>query len=191
MAVDAFIYFTTPTSIDPSGELAPKGETQDAFFSTKFAFEIKDFSFDVENPHTIGSATGGAGSGKIKFNEFTIKKSTDKASTIFFKDCVFGIHYQNVVIALRKSGASSKSSGMPYLEYCFNTVFVTKIEWSGPGDEGPEESITFAYGKLGVRYRAQNSDGSMAPAKLQGWDQLINKTWTPKNEDFSGADASK
>ena len=41
------------------------------------AFEIKDFSFGVENPTTIGSATGGAGAGKIKFNEFTIKKTTD------------------------------------------------------------------------------------------------------------------
>jgi hypothetical protein len=29
--------------------------------------EIKDFSFGVENPTTIGSATGGAGAGKIKF----------------------------------------------------------------------------------------------------------------------------
>ena len=41
----------------------------------KPAFEIKDFSFGVENPTTIGSATGGAGAGKIKFNEFEIKKS--------------------------------------------------------------------------------------------------------------------
>jgi hypothetical protein len=29
---------------------------------------------------TIGSATKGAGAGKIKFNEFTIKKTTDQAS---------------------------------------------------------------------------------------------------------------
>ena len=28
----------------------------------------------------IGSATGGAGAGKVKFNEFTIKKTTDSAS---------------------------------------------------------------------------------------------------------------
>lgn len=34
---------------------------------TKGGFEIKDFSFGVENPTTIGSATGGAGAGKIKF----------------------------------------------------------------------------------------------------------------------------
>ena len=48
------------------------------------AFEIKDFSFGIENPTTIGSATGGAGAGKIKFNEFLITKTTDKASPNFF-----------------------------------------------------------------------------------------------------------
>ena len=31
------------------------------------AFEIKDFSFGIENPTTIGNATGGAGAGKITF----------------------------------------------------------------------------------------------------------------------------
>jgi type VI secretion system secreted protein Hcp len=48
------------------------------------AFEIKDFSFGIENPTTIGSATGGAGAGKIKFNEFSITKTTDTASPNFF-----------------------------------------------------------------------------------------------------------
>jgi len=37
------------------------------------AFEISNWSFDIENPTTIGSATGGAGSGKAEFGEFTIK----------------------------------------------------------------------------------------------------------------------
>jgi hypothetical protein len=30
-------------------------------------FEIKDFTFDIQNPTTVGSATGGAGAGKIIF----------------------------------------------------------------------------------------------------------------------------
>jgi hypothetical protein len=47
------------------------------------AFEIKDFSFDVENPTTIGSATGGAGAGKTKFNEFSIGKKVDSGPPVF------------------------------------------------------------------------------------------------------------
>jgi hypothetical protein len=41
----------------------------------KHGFEIKDFSFGVQNPTALGSGTRGAGSGKIKFNEFNISRN--------------------------------------------------------------------------------------------------------------------
>src|SRR5262245_490246 len=143
MAVDAFIYFDKPGS----GE-KPEGETKDATYKPKAAFEIKDFSFGVENPTTIGSATGGAGAGKIKFNEFTIKKTSDKASPAFFRNCVAGAHYKTVTLEMRKAGGDPTSAGKPFLQFKFDTVFTTKIDWSAPGDDVPEESITFVYGKL-------------------------------------------
>jgi hypothetical protein len=76
MAVDAFIWFK-----NASVGSTPEGETTDDLFSREKAFEIKDFSFGVENPTTIGSATGGAGTGKARFNEFTIKRTIDKILT--------------------------------------------------------------------------------------------------------------
>jgi type VI secretion system secreted protein Hcp len=145
MAVDAFIWFTPSLSIMPK----PKGESKDAKYGsgTEFkAFEIKDFSFGVENVTTIGSATGGAGSGKIKFNEFTIKKTSDSASPNFFKNCCAGAHYKEVIVEMRKAGGDAMTTGKAFLRFKFDTVFTTKIDWSGPGDEGPEESITFVYG---------------------------------------------
>src|SRR5262245_36667013 len=129
MAVDAFIYFDKPGS----GE-KPEGETKDATYKPKAAFEIKDFSFGVENPTTIGSATGGAGAGKIKFNEFTIKKTSDKASPVFFKNCCIGSHYPNVTIEMRKAGGDPTSAGKIFLKCKFNMVLDTKIGWSGPGE---------------------------------------------------------
>src|SRR5438132_14152659 len=91
------------------------------------AFEIKDFSFGVENPTTIGSATGGAGAGKIKFNEFTIKKTTDRASSDFFKNCCAGAHYKTVIIEMRKAGGDPQFAGKAFLRFKFDTVFTTKI----------------------------------------------------------------
>ena len=170
MAVDAFIYFVAINSNEQ-----PRGETQDDFFSKKSAFEIKEFSFGIENPATIGSATMGAGGGKAKFNEFTIKKPTDSASTLFFKNCCAGVHYNNAIIAVRKAGGDPGSTGQPFLIYEFDIVFTTKIEWSGPGDEGPEESITFAFGKLGVQYIKQTTTGTMAGNRVVGWDQTSNQ----------------
>jgi len=161
--------------------LPAKGETKDDFFmKTKPnpAFEIKDFSFDVENPSTIGSATGGAGAGKAKFNEFNITKLTDAASPAFFRNCVAGAHYKKVTLAMRKSGGSPTSAGQPFLQYRFGTVFTTKVSWDGPGDEGPTEKITFVYGTLEVEYAAQKPDGTMdTTIPPQGWSQIANKSY--------------
>jgi type VI secretion system secreted protein Hcp len=177
MAVDAFIWFE-----EQSGMRAAVGETQDDFFSkTKPnpAFEIKDFSFDVENPTTIGSATGGAGAGKAKFGEFNITKLTDKASPAFFMNCVAGAHYKTVTLAMRKAGANPNATGAPFLTYKFGTVFTTKIGWDGPGDEGANEKISFAYGTLEIKYDIQKSDGQMdTSVPPQGWSQILNKTTT-------------
>jgi type VI secretion system secreted protein Hcp len=170
MAVDAFIFFVANNK-----DQQVMGETQDDVFSKKGAFEIKEFSFDIENPATIGSATSGAGGGKCKFNEFTIKKPTDSASTLFFKNCCSGNHYKNAVIAIRKAGGDASSVGSPFLLYEFGMIFTTKIEWSGPGDEGPEESITFAFGTLGIQYIKQKPDGTMAGQRIVGWDQTKNE----------------
>ncbi len=138
-------------------------------------FEIKDFSFGVENPSTIGSATGGAGAGKVKFNEFTIHKTSDSASPVFFKNLVSGAHYKNVILEMRKSGGDPKSPGQPFLTYTFGTVFTTKIDWSGPGDEGPEENITFVYGTLEIKYTPQNPDGTQGLPIGNCFDTLHNK----------------
>jgi type VI secretion system secreted protein Hcp len=138
----------------------PAGQTKDSPYHSAPAFEIKDWSFEVTNKTTIGSATTGAGGGKAKFNEFTIKKTTDSALPTFFKNCVAGAHYKSVIIKMRKSGGDPSSAGKAYLTYKFGTVFTTKIDWSGPGDEDPEETVTFVYGKLGVKYKPQKPDGS-------------------------------
>src|ERR1041385_5553591 len=99
MAVDAFIWFKSP-----GVSTAPEGETQDSIYSKEKAFELKDFSFGVENPTTIGSATGGAGAGKVKFNEFTIKKVSDSASPMFRQAASSHRHFPRVVVQMRKAG---------------------------------------------------------------------------------------
>jgi type VI secretion system Hcp family effector len=148
-AVDAFIWFEGVQG--PVEEPAHKG-----------AFEIKDFSF-VGDPTggcgmscratNIGSASSGAGAGKVKFNEFTITKATDKASPSFFKHAqMTGQHFPKVKIEMRKAGGGERGQ---FMDYTFTNVFPTKINWSGPGDEGPEESITFVYGSMTLHYAKQ------------------------------------
>ena len=63
----------------PISKAKPKAKTDKR--SEKTANELDD----SELKQISGGATGGAGAGKIKFNEFSIKKVTDSASPAFYK----------------------------------------------------------------------------------------------------------
>jgi type VI protein secretion system component Hcp len=78
---------------------------------------------------------------------------------------------------MRRAG---ETAGREFLRFKFDTVFTTKIDWSGPGDEGPEESVTFVYGKLGIKVTPPETD--LKPV-VAGWDQVMNKA----ADDFAGA----
>jgi type VI secretion system secreted protein Hcp len=133
------------------------------------AIEVESFSWGSENPTTIGSATGGAGAGKIKFNELTIVKKVDKASPALFKNEATGSHYPVAVLSLRKAGAKE-----PYLNFTMKTVFTTKIAYSGDSPEVVTEEITFVFGSVAIEV----IEGGGVPVQA-GWDQVLNKAATP------------
>jgi type VI secretion system secreted protein Hcp len=132
------------------------------------AINVQSFSWGAENPTTIGSATGGAGAGKITFNEFTIKKTVDTASPKLFENMALGAHYKKAILSVRQAGAKE-----PYYEIRFETVFTTKIDNAGDNPSVPEESISFVYGKLTTVARGQKEGVYEAPVQ-SGWDQVLN-----------------
>src|SRR5262249_49408755 len=79
----------------------------------------------LSQPNAVQPATT-EGGGKLTPNSFTTKKTTDKASPSFFKNCCAGAHYKTVTLAMRKSGSDSTTSGKPFLVFKFGTVFTTK-----------------------------------------------------------------
>src|SRR5262249_45066925 len=74
--------------------------------------ELRESSMRGESPSTAGSATSGAGAGKVRLNEFTIKKVVDKASPTFFRQAAAGgKHFPMVKISMRKAGGDPKGAG--------------------------------------------------------------------------------
>jgi len=173
MAADNFMYFTAAAT---GGQLVgkatqPQGETTDDFFKTKNAFEVREFSFGVENPNTIGSATGGAGGGKAKFNTFTIKKSVDQASAPVYQAMVAGAHFPSIMLICRKSGGQK----LPYLQFAFVGVFVTNINWNGGGGEADfEETVVFQYQAMAVQYMQQLASGAVGKKQQAMWSVTTN-----------------
>ncbi len=149
-------------------QLTPQGAMTPAH-GGKEAIEIESFSFGAENPTTIGSATGGAGAGKVSFNEFQITKRVDKASPVLFKNMSAGAHYSKATLTVRKPAAKE-----PYMTYVMETVFTTKVDHGGGSPEVPTEQITFVFGKLVIQSTDRNADGSAAAPVQYGWNQVTN-----------------
>ena len=146
-AVDSFIWF--------EGE---QGNTTDA--QHKGWFEIKSLSMGAEHQAGMGSASSGAGAGKVKQGEFTITRVSDSASPKLQHAMTTGRHFPVVKIEMRKAGGDPRQ----LVSYVFTDVLVSKMTMSGAGDRGPEESVTFVYGGMTVQYSNQGAGGQTAPA---------------------------
>jgi type VI secretion system secreted protein Hcp len=162
MPFDAFLKIETPNVAGESTDNKHKGE-----------IEIYSFSLGASNPTTIGSATGGAGAGKVSLSSFNFMKKTDKVSPVLFQACASGVHYDKVTVTMRKAGETP----VEYLTYTFGTVFVESVQWSGSsgGDDTPTESVSFAFGKMQIDYQPQGPDGKpLGGAVHGGWDAVKN-----------------
>lgn len=114
----------------------------------KNQIEILSWSWGASNPSSIGSATGGAGAGKVKFNEFTVKKTTDKASPALMK-----------TVGATKSTLDRKTNhnGQDYYIVKMSDILVSSIQGSGGGGggtsgEAPSESLSLNFTKIEFKY---------------------------------------
>jgi type VI secretion system secreted protein Hcp len=148
-----------------------KGESQDATHGGEI--DLESFSWGETNSTTIGSATGGAGAGKVKFDELVFTMRVSSASPQLAFMCASGTHFPTVVLTARKAGGKQEE----YYKVTFKTVFISKYRSVGVTgvDAIPRDEITCLFGSYIIEYRQQNKDGSLSSAILNGWNQITNK----------------
>src|SRR5215472_12182997 len=167
MAFDAYLYF--PSAASSGNCPQPKGES----LIQKDAISLgESWAFSLENKLDISSVTTGAGSGKAQFEEFTVKKQVDSASSTLFLACGCGANFDNVQLVLRKSGGQTTASTSEiFLKWTFMMLVVEKIEWSH-GDPAPEEDVTFKFGACQIEYWQQDAKGNLKQTTPQMWSQV-------------------
>jgi type VI secretion system secreted protein Hcp len=167
-ATDMFLTFnSTPATQNLVGESTDKALPR--------AIGIKEFSWSIENPVTIGSTSAGAGGGKAKFEELTIKKLVDSSSPGLMEAVGRGTPIPSATIVVRNGNLGAPDT---YLQYRLKTVFVTRIQTAAAaGDEGVEETVELRYGGLTQRYVPTKSTGAKQPI-INGWDQIVNDAMT-------------
>lgn len=177
MPVDAFLVL-----VDQNNQLLTSESTVNVDFTDPFrglkgpgsVFELKDFSFDVEQTLNIGSQSTGVGAGRVTFNPFSITRRVDKVSAQLFQMCCQGATFQGVDLLLRRSGATG--AGSLVAAFGFKLVAIKTIAWT-PTDDGVDEVVTFEFGSLQVSYPKPGTSGSTWDTK--GWDRVKNVATPP------------
>jgi type VI protein secretion system component Hcp len=165
-AVDAFIRFTEPAG----GAVPVPGESTDDQFSGKDGwFGVLSVDNGILKPFVIGSTT----ESQATFRNFAFTKHSDLASPALFKTSAAGGHYQQADLVLRQAAVGSKPPA-PFYTAKFRSIFVDAINWSGPVDEGPIESIATSYVAIEWSFTSFSRDGSPTTTLTVNWDQVLN-----------------
>jgi type VI secretion system secreted protein Hcp len=175
MAVDSFILFKNSKGTAIAGETTDDKHQQPSPWS-----EVLAWSTAANQPHTLSSATGGAGGGKVALGDFSFTKYLDSATDDLLQAMYNGEHLQSVQLEVRQAGgeAGTNTPQLAFLIINMAEVFITNysISW---GSERPVESWSLAYGQFGLNYKAQKTTGDESGAQPVGWDQITNKPWSP------------
>ncbi len=176
MAVDLFLVVPASTSAQITADPG-----SDPYFKSTFGkaavVQLRQFSFGTESKLAVGSASSGAGVGKIQFNEFVVEKSVDALSRSLFKMSATGLHLPRVQLYLRDPAVAG---GKPHIAYGFSMVYVSKIDWSaGAGDDQATERVNFVYGGLAVGFYPKTPAGQPASPLQASWNQVTNTAEVP------------
>jgi type VI protein secretion system component Hcp len=146
-----------PNSLDAS--LTLQGISQ--------SIPVQSFSWSATNTATIGSAGGGAGAGKAKFGDLTLViPENDVLPTLFVK-LATGAHFATGALSYTVAGGTAKLN--------FDTIFLTSVQLDG-ADHGPMPVVhlTLEFGAISL---TETPTGGTAVTG--GWDQVLNKSFTP------------
>ena len=157
----------------PAGEIPPGPapvitaqmtlDSSDSSVSTIGPIPIINFTLGGTNPTTIGSATGGAGAGKIAFAPLTVTKMLDSASALVLTHMATGRHFSEVKIEVFSAGS------VPLATYKFKTAFVTSDIVGGEAMSLTEQAV-FVFGIL-------ESDVTVGGSTFHScWDQVLNRS---------------
>jgi len=130
-----------------------KGESLDD--KHKDEIEVLSYSWGVTNSGSMGHGSGG-GEGKASFHDMSFVHNIDKSSPVLMQTCATGTHLKEATITHRKAGKGQHE----YLVIKMNDVIITSVTHGGSND-GHQENVSIAFGKVNVEYKPQKADGSL------------------------------
>lgn len=129
-----------------------KGESADS--KHKGEIEILSFSWGVSQAI---AEHGGASSGKVSSNDFSIMKEFDTASPQLMEMICSGQSAGSALLTLRKAGEKP----LEYLKIKLTDVLISSYQTGGGNGGVPVESVSFSFSNIEVSAFEQKADGSL------------------------------
>jgi type VI secretion system secreted protein Hcp len=163
-----------------------QGESQDKAHPGEI--ELDSFSFGINNFSTIGSATGGAGAGKVSLQDIHFSAPISVASPLLFKACASGQHIKKAVLSVRKAGGDQGVSS-DFMKVLLTDVLVSGYAMGSheldngfsalPSDQDlPSDQFSLTFKKTEILFASPrgvtgtpgvtNADGSVSAAAVIG-----------------------
>ncbi len=133
--------------------------------------DIDSFTWGAIQPHSMASG-GGAGVGKVAFQDLNIVAKIDKVYTGLLKHCATGKHLGQVEISMCKAGGSQ----IEYGKIILTDAIVTSVTVSGTSSgESTVVNYSFQAAKVKTLYWEQTNQGGKGGSAEMGFDIKQNK----------------
>ena len=144
-----------------------KGESTDD--KHKDWIEVLSFSQGVQQPTSASRSTAGSGTTeRASFNDLSVEKVVDSATTKLHLQCASGKHIKKVTLECCRALEGKKK--VAFWVYELEDVVVSSVSVSGGGDL-PTESIAFNFGNIKWKYTPTNDKTGAAGSPIPGqWD---------------------
>ena len=125
-----------------------KGESKDEVH--KDSIEIMSWSWGASNP--ISMSGGGAGTGKVSFQDFHFTAKGGKASPQLMLACATGKHIAKATLHVRKSGGDRP---VEYYKITLSDVFVSSFQQAGSSggtSSEPNDAVQLFFNTIAVEH---------------------------------------
>lgn len=133
--------------------------------------DIESYSFGGSQASTQYSG-GGAGSGRVSFQDFHFTAKAGKESPVMFGFMCKGQHIKKVQLQQQKAGGKA----MIFLDILLEECFMTSVVMGdSTGGDQPQVQYSLNFTKNTFIYTPQKNDGSPDGPVTQTWNSKENK----------------
>lgn len=133
--------------------------------------EIVLDSFSLSGANSVSTSTaGGAGAGKVTFQDLSATAKISKVQPQLFLKTANGQVIPTVTLSARRSGAA-----FDFYTIKLTNVSVTSIQTAGRTGEIPTDTFTLYFSKINWKYTPLNEKGAAGTPVEATWDVKANK----------------